>query len=128
MQWPGKIAEQEANGDQIEKHAEGAGDAVMRNPPLAIHIANGDFADRRPVPRSERRNKTMQLAVERHLLQDLAAISFEGSAEVVNVHAAQLGHQPVRDAGGYAAHPEIIDANLAPAADNVISCRDFFQK
>jgi hypothetical protein len=29
VQWTGKIAEQEANGDEIKDHAEGAGDAVV---------------------------------------------------------------------------------------------------
>ena len=70
----------------------------------------------------------MQFAVERHLFENLAAIGFEGGAKVVNVDAAQLGHQPVRHAGGDAAHPEIIDAHLAPAADDVVAGGNLFQK
>src|ERR1700688_4064499 len=70
----------------------------------------------------------MQFAIERYLLQDLAAISFEGGAEVVNIDAAQFGHEPVRNARGDATHPEIIDANLAPAADDIVTGRNLFQK
>ena len=70
----------------------------------------------------------MQLAIKRDLLEDLAAIRFEGRAEVVNVDAAQLGHQPICHAGGNAAHPEVIHAKLAPAADDVVTGRNLFQK
>src|SRR5579863_735709 len=83
VQWAGKIPQQETNRDQIEDHAEGAGNAVVRGAALAVYVADGHFANRRAVPRGQRRDEAMQLAVERHLLQDLAAIGFEGGAEVV---------------------------------------------
>ena len=70
----------------------------------------------------------MQFAVERHLLENVAAISLERRAEVVNVDAAQLGHHPVGDARRDAAHPEIVDANFAPSADDVVSGRNLFQE
>src|SRR5208283_5231813 len=100
----------------------------MRSAALAIYVADGYFADGRAIPRGQRRDEAVQLAIERDLFEDLAAIGFEGGAEVVNVAAAELGHEPVRHAGGDAAHPEIIDANLAPAADDVVTGRDLFQK
>ena len=40
-----KIAEQEANGDEIEKDAEGAGNAVVRSAALAVYVAYGHFAN-----------------------------------------------------------------------------------
>src|SRR6476660_2493093 len=70
----------------------------------------------------------MQLSVERHLLQNLAAIRLKRGAEVVNVHAADFGHQPVGATRWNAAEPEIIDAAPAPATDNVVAVGNLLQK
>ena len=51
MQRPGKIAQQKANGNQVEKHSKGAGNAVVRSAMLAVRIADGNLADGSPVPR-----------------------------------------------------------------------------
>src|SRR5579863_835298 len=70
----------------------------------------------------------MQLTVERNLLENLPPVGLERRAEVVNIDAAQLGHEPVRNPGGNAAHPEIIDTIFAPAADNVVTGRNLLQE
>jgi len=80
------------------------------------------------VPRSQGRDKAVQLAVQRNLVQNFAPIGFEGGAKVVNIHAAQFGHQPVGNAGWKAAKPEVINAALAPSADDVVALRNLFQK
>src|ERR1700757_2466343 len=80
------------------------------------------------MPRSERRNEAMQFAVEGHLLENLATIRLEGGAEVVDINATELGRHPVRDAGGDAAQPEVIDPVLAPATDDVIPLADFLDE
>src|SRR5579872_34617 len=121
VQRPGEITQQETNRDQIEKDTERARDAVVRSPPLTVDIADRDLADRSAIPRRERRYEPVKFTVKRYLLENLAAVSLESSSEVVNVHAAQLGHQPVGDAGRDTAHPGIIDAHLAPSADNVVT-------
>ena len=100
VQRTGKIAKQKANGNEIEEYAEGARDAVVRSAALAVHIADGHFTNRRAIPRRQRRNEAVQLPIERNLLKNLTAIGLEGGAEVVNIDAAQLGHQPVRHARG----------------------------
>jgi hypothetical protein len=123
-----KITQQKPNRQQIKKHAERPRDAVMRSPTFAVHVADGHFANRSPMPGSERRNKAVQFAIERNLVKNVAAVSLKRRAEVVNIHAAQLSHQPVRNLRRNAAHPEIIDANLAPAADNVVTGGNLFQK
>src|SRR5512146_1288963 len=69
-----KILEQKANGEQVEEDAEGASNAVMRGAALAVHIADGHFADGRAMPRCQGRNEAVQLAVERNLFQNVAAI------------------------------------------------------
>src|SRR3981081_612099 len=76
VQRPGKIAQQKANRQKIEEHAEGAGDAIMRYSALAVHISDGNFANRRPVPRSQRRNKPVQLAIQRDLFENVAPVGF----------------------------------------------------
>src|SRR5271165_2827412 len=128
MQRARQIAQQKADGQQVEEHAEGARNAVVRHPALAVHIADRHFADGRPMPGGQRRNEAVQFAIERYLLQNVAAVGFERGPEVVDVDAADLGHHPVGDARRDAAHPEIVDAHFAPSADNVVTGRNLFQK
>ncbi len=63
----------------------------------------------------------MHLAVERDVLDDFAAVGLEGGAEVVDVDAAESGHEPVGGAGGDAAENEVVAALRAPAADDVVA-------
>src|ERR1700731_2946966 len=70
MQGPRKIAQQEANGDEVEEDSERARDAIVRKAALPVHVADRDLNDRSPMPRSQRRNEAVQFAVERNLLQD----------------------------------------------------------
>src|SRR6202521_6067926 len=128
MQRAGKIFEQEADGDEVEEDAEGARDSVMRSAAFPVHVLDGYFDNRRAVPRRQRRNEAVELSVERDLSQDFAAVSFESGAEVVDVNAAQLGHEPVGAARREAAQPEIVDAILAPSADDVVALGNFFEE
>src|SRR5215470_15273016 len=80
------------------------------------------------MPRSQRRNEAMQFAVQGHLLENLSAIGFERSSEVVNINTAELRHQPICAARREAAQPEIVNAHLAPAADDVVSLGNLFEK
>src|SRR5437667_12749852 len=70
----------------------------------------------------------MQFAVERHLLEDFTPVGLEGGAEVVDIHAAQFGHQPVGTVGRYPSQPEIVGAALAPTADNVVAFCNLLQE
>ena len=116
MQRAAHVLEQKANGQQIEEDAEGAPDAVMALAPFAIQVADGNLADRGAIPTGQRGNEAVHLAIERNVLDHLAAIGLEGRAEVVNVHAGKLGHQPVGAARGNAPHDKVVDPLLAPAA------------
>src|SRR5262249_25127915 len=49
-------------------------------------------------------------------------------AEVVNVHAAELGHRPIRDARRNPAHDEVIHALLAPATHQIVALLQHLQK
>ena len=124
MQGAGHITEQEADGEQIKEDAEGARDSVVRLPCCAGGVGDGNLADTGAVPGGEGGNKAMHLAVERDVLDDLAAIGLEGGAEVVDVDVAEDRHEPVGRARGNAAHDEVVAAMLAPATDDVVA---FFQ-
>ena len=121
VQRAGHVAEQEADGEQIEEDAEGAGDAVVGLPCCAGGVGDGDLADAGAVPGGEGRDEAVHLAVEGNVLDDLAAVGLEGGAEVVDVDAAEDRHEPVGDARGNAAEEEVVAALLAPAADDVVA-------
>src|ERR1700736_6692069 len=128
VQGASEISQQKTNRDQVEKYAEGARDSIMRRSALAVDVTNWDFNDRGSVPRRQRGDETVQFPVEWDLLQNLAPIRLEGCAEIVNAHSAQLGHQPVGTARRNAAQPEVVNAALAPSADNVVALGDLFQE
>src|SRR5712671_1682290 len=89
VQRPSQITQQEANRQQIEEHAEGAGNAVMRGAALSIHVLDRYFDNGCAVPRRQGWNKAMHLSVQRHLFENFPAIGFEGRSEIMNIHAAQ---------------------------------------
>ena len=100
----------------------------MRCTALAMDIADRNFAYRGAVPRCQCGNEAVQLAIQRNLIDDLAAIRFEGSSEIVDIHAAEFRHQPVGAARWKSAHYEIIDALFAPTAHDVVPFADLLQK
>src|SRR5271169_642572 len=128
MQRSRKIFEQEADSNKIKEDAEGARDSVMRRAAFPVYVLDGNFDDRRAMPRGQCRNEAVKLPVERNLSQDFAAVSLKSRAKVVDVDPTQLGHEPVSAAGGNAPQPEIVHAILAPAADNVVALRNLLQK
>src|ERR1700674_3068852 len=73
-----QISQQKPNRDQVEKYAEGARDSIMRSSAFAVDVTNRDFNDRRSIPRCQRWNEAVQLAIKRNLFEHLPAIGFEG--------------------------------------------------
>src|SRR5437773_11277615 len=100
----------------------------MRIAPLTVHGANWHYNNRSPVQGSQGRNEAVQLPIQRNLFKNVSPIRFKGRAKIVNVHSAQLGHQPVGAARRNTAQPEIVNPLLAPAADNVVTLGNFLQK
>ncbi len=125
---PAHVLEQEPNRQQIEKHAESPADSVMALAAQPVHVLDRHLADRRAVPARQRRDEPVHLAVERNVVDHLAPIGLERRAEVVNIHAGQLGHQPVGNARRNPAHDEVVDALLAPAGDNVVALLELLQE
>ena len=50
MQRAGQISQQKTDREQIEEHAEGARNAVVRHAVFAVHVADGNLADRCAMP------------------------------------------------------------------------------
>ena len=129
MQRPRKVLEQEANRDQVKENPESAGDAVMRFAFVPVDVPDGNLADAGAIPRRQGGNKAVHaLAIERNLLDQFAAVSLVGGAEIVQIDAAQLRHQPVGATRRNAPHHQIVDAHLAPAAHNVVALINFFDE
>src|SRR6185369_976221 len=84
MERPGQVTEHEANGDEIEEHAERSRDAVMTGSLVAIDVLDRDFADGRAVARGQGRNEAVHLAVKRNLLQQFTTVGFVGRPEIVD--------------------------------------------
>ena len=95
MKRTGHIAEQKTDGQQIEEDADGARDSIVRLSCQACRIGDGNFADAGSEPGGERGNEAMHLPVKRDILDDFAAVGFEGGAEVVDIDSAEEGHKPV---------------------------------
>src|SRR5208337_4267462 len=71
------VLQKESNGHQIEQDPKSARDAIVRLATLAIHVVDGNLADRGSIGGSDRRYKTMHLSVQWQPLQNFAAIGFE---------------------------------------------------
>src|SRR5262249_1351071 len=95
MQRARQIAQQKTDRQQVEEYPERARNAVVRSAALAVHVLDRNFNDRRSVPRRQGRNEAMHFSVQWNLLEDFAAIGLESGAEIMDINAAQLGHEPV---------------------------------
>src|SRR3984957_699529 len=94
----------------------------------AVQVADRNLADRRAKMTGKCRNEAMHLAVERNILNHLAAIGFECGAEVVDGNTGEARHDPVGAGRGNAAQDEVVDANFAPAGDDIIPLIELFYK
>src|SRR5665213_2836461 len=79
------VPEQEADGQEVKKDTEGTTDAIVALAPLAVDVVDGNLGDGSSIPTGEGGNEAVHLAVERNVVDDLAAIGFEGGAKVMNV-------------------------------------------
>src|SRR5579875_3804606 len=123
-----RVIQQKLDAEQVEENADRARDAVVRFPILASNIGDGHLGHGRAGPAGERRYEAVQLAVQLDFGQYFAAIGLERGAEVVQVHARKLGHDPVGDAAGQLAGQKGVGALHAPAAHDVVPLLNFFDE
>ncbi len=114
--------------EDVEHHAEGAAQPVMRAAAGARTVADGHLGDARAIERRQRRDEAVQLAVEIDVLENFGAVGLEGGAEIAQLHVRRLGHQPIGDARGKLARDRVIQAVLAPAAGDVVAFLDLFEQ
>src|SRR3990172_6983609 len=74
---PGPVAHQELHGQEIEQHADGPPQAVLRDPAPPRPVGDRDLRDRGAHPPGQRREEAVHLAVERDVPQDLPAVHLE---------------------------------------------------
>ncbi len=128
MHRPREIFQQKPDGEDIEHHAERAAQTVVRSTAHPLRIADGHLGHARAVERRQRGNKTMQLPVQIHVLQNFGAVRFKGGSEIAQIHVGGLRHQPVGDARGNLARDRVIQPVFAPAAGDIVAFLDFFKQ
>ena len=119
MQRARHIAQEESYREQIEEDPESSRNSIVRFSAGTNDILNRHFDDFCAVESSERGNEAVHFTVQANVLDDFAAIDFEGGAEIVDIDSGKLGHHPIGNARRQTAHDEIVDALLAPTADDV---------
>ena len=119
------VAQQEADGDEIRGDAPGTREAIVRLVLRTRDVRDGHFGDPRAAPARQGWNEPVQIAVEPDPFDHRRAIRLERRPEIVQRHARQLRHQPVRDSRRQAARPQVVDALLPPAADDVVPFAQF---
>ncbi len=120
-----EIAVEEFDGEEVEHDAEGAADAVVAGAVWGGDVFDGDFGDFGAGHVREGGDETVVVAVEGDVVEEVAAIGFEGGAEVVNIDAGDFADEEVGELGGDAAEEEAIDPFFSPAGDDVVAFVDF---
>src|ERR1035438_2887293 len=128
VHWTAHVSEKEPNCHEIEEDAERPSDSIVAPAPLTVHIPDGNFADRCAIPTGQRRDEPVHLPVERNVLDHFTAISLESRAKVVDVYAREPGHEPVRAVRWKPPQHQVVNPDLAPAGDNVVSLFELFNE
>src|SRR5580658_4047855 len=128
MHRPSEVFQEEFDGEDIEQHPEGAADPVMRVPGGAGRAVNGNLGHARAVEAGKSGDEAVQLSVQIDVLEHLGAIRLKSSAEVAQLDAGSLGHEPVGNARGDSPGESVVRALPAPAAGNVVPLIDFAQQ
>jgi len=111
-------AGEELDGEQIEEPFEEAGAAVLRAAELARPVLDDQLAHTKPTGLGQNRHKAVQLAVQPHLVEHLAAIALHAAVVIVEDDPGRDPHHPVERPRRQHLGPGIV-ADLLPAADHV---------
>ena len=123
----GRIAAEQLHRDQVEHHTRSTRQGVFG---LAIGpgaVVDGEFGDPGPDHRRVHRDEAVHLAVEPHVLDDVAAIGLQRAAEVAQMNARHVRDDPVRDLRRQHAG-DVIAAVMPPPADHVVALVDLFEQ
>ena len=123
-----EIFQQKANGEDVEENPKGAAQAIMRRAAGSGSVLNGHFTDPSAVETRQGRNEAVQFAVKVDVFEDLRPVRLEGGAEIAQIDAGGLRHEPVGDARRNLAGYGIIHPLFAPTAGDVESLIDFLQE
>ena len=87
MQRSGDVLQQESDRDQVGHDPPRAREPVVRRVLRPRDVRDRHFGDSRPTPARERRNESMEIAVETDALDDRRPIRLERRAEIVKRYA-----------------------------------------
>ena len=93
---PRRIVQEKLDRQQIENHANRAGDAVLRFAMLPRAMIDDALGDRDALLAGDRRQKAVHLAIQLQRLDDFRSKRLERTAVVVQVDAGRHRNQPVR--------------------------------
>src|SRR5215210_3968311 len=88
-------------------------------------MAYRHFRNAGALPHRVDRDEAMHLAIQPHILDDLAAISLQCAAVVVQWHAEKPGDEPVGNNRWQLARQCSILARLAPTGNDIVSLLQF---
>ena len=124
----GGVTLQEYKGYEIEDHAEGPGETVLRTaiPPRMIpHLYLCDLS---PHPGGVGRDEAMHLSIEADVLHHLPPVGLEGATVIVKPYPGEEGDEAVRHHGGESAGEEGLLSVSAPAAHHIVALLQLLQQ
>ena len=101
---------------------------VVRLAGLTWDVLYRDLDDRRARPARERRDEAVHLSVEGQVFDDVALVRLERRAEIVEVYARQLRHEPIRDSARNTPRKAAVDPRRSPAAYDVVALGDLLEE
>ena len=107
------------DGQEIEESLDESGDPILGAAELARAVVHDDLGDLEASLVGQDGDEAVELAVERDLVEDLAAIGLEAAVVVVELAAGQAADEPVEDPAGADLVPGVVPGPL-PAADDVV--------
>src|SRR5262249_8185735 len=115
------VAHQELDRQEIKQDAYHAPQAIFRDTLAPWPVTDWQFAHAGADPTAQRGQEAVHLAVQGHVLEDLAAVDLQGAAVIVEPHAGDPRDQDVRKPRGESPRPEGIPPVVAPSAHDVVS-------
>src|SRR5208337_987794 len=118
---------QEPYRQEIEEALEEPRHVILRGPMPPESMVHLDLGDTKSAGMSQHRHEPVQLAVDLHLANDLAAVQLETATVVMKMTAAQHADHPVENPAGINLVPRIAPV-LLPAANDVVPLLEPGQK
>ncbi len=118
---PRAVVQKKLNGDQVENHADRAGDSILGLAELPRVVTYLHLVERPAHPARKRGDEPVHLAVEPDVLDHVAVVHLQRTSMIVQVHPGDPADEPVGHHGRKPPVDERVLAILPPAAHHVDS-------